>query len=343
MLKSLISASLGKNSKVTPIWFMRQAGRYLPEYREIRSKNKDFIQFILNSDVAAEVTIQPLKRFDLNAAIIFSDILIVPYAMGVDVKFIENVGPVITPVENLINVDKEKQTEVFSKINKSISIVSKETNNKDIALIGFAGAPWTVMCYMIEGKLSKNFQKVRSFYISNPDLWGKIMDQLIESTIEYLIGQIEAGAEVIKIFDSWAGAVPHRDFEMLVINPTRRITKRIKELYPNIPIIGFPRGAGVMYVDYAKKAGVDVLAIDQNIPIEWAKNNLQTIIALQGNMDNMILAYGKNYIEDSVKEIMEGIGGARFIFNLGHGVLPETNVNSVLRTIDAVRKYEAIR
>lgn len=343
MLKSLISASLGKDSKVTPIWFMRQAGRYLPEYREIRSKNKDFIQFILNSDAAAEVTIQPLKRFDLNAAIIFSDILIVPYAMGVDVKFIENVGPVITPVEKFINIDKEKQNDVFSKINKSISIVSKETTDKDIAMIGFAGAPWTVMCYMIEGKLSKNFQKVRSFYISNPSLWEKIIDQLIESTIEYLIGQIEAGAEVIKLFDSWAGAVPHRDFEKLIIDPTKKITKRIKDLYPNIPIIGFPRGAGVMYVDYAKKAGVDVLAIDQNIPIEWAKNNLQTIIALQGNMDNMILAYGENYIEDSVKEIMEGIGRYRFIFNLGHGVLPETNINSVLRTIDAVRKYEATR
>jgi uroporphyrinogen decarboxylase len=343
MLKSLISASLGKDSKVTPIWFMRQAGRYLPEYREIRSKNKDFIQFILNSDAAAEVTIQPLKRFDLNAAIIFSDILIVPYAMGVDVKFIENVGPVITPVEKFINIDKEKQNDVFSKINKSISIVSKETTDKDIAMIGFAGAPWTVMCYMIEGKLSKNFQKVRSFYISNPSLWEKIIDQLIESTIEYLIGQIEAGAEVIKLFDSWAGAVPHRDFEKLIIDPTKKITKRIKDLYPNIPIIGFPRGAGVMYVDYAKKAGVDVLAIDQNIPIEWAKNNLQTIIALQGNMDNMILAYGENYIEDSVKEIMEGIGRSRFIFNLGHGVLPETNINSVLRTIDAVRKYEATR
>jgi uroporphyrinogen decarboxylase len=196
---------------------------------------------------------------------------------------------------------------------------------------------------MIEGKLSKNFQKVRSFYISNPSLWEKIIDQLIESTIEYLIGQIEAGAEVIKLFDSWAGAVPHRDFEKLIIDPTKKITKRIKDLYPNIPIIGFPRGAGVMYVDYAKKAGVDVLAIDQNIPIEWAKNNLQTIIALQGNMDNMILAYGENYIEDSVKEIMEGIGRSRFIFNLGHGVLPETNINSVLRTIDAVRKYEATR
>ena len=272
MLKSLISASLGKDSKVTPIWFMRQAGRYLPEYREIRSKNKDFIQFILNSDAAAEVTIQPLKRFDLNAAIIFSDILIVPYAMGVDVKFIENVGPVITPVEKFINIDKEKQNDVFSKINKSISIVSKETTDKDIAMIGFAGAPWTVMCYMIEGKLSKNFQKVRSFYISNPSLWEKIIDQLIESTIEYLIGQIEAGAEVIKLFDSWAGAVPHRDFEKLIIDPTKKITKRIKDLYPNIPIIGFPRGAGVMYVDYAKKAGVDVLAIDQNIPIENSRS-----------------------------------------------------------------------
>lgn len=340
LLKSLISVAKGDVPKTTPIWFMRQAGRYLPEYRKIRQQQKDFIQFVLNSEAAAEVTLQPLDRFDLNGAIIFSDILMVPYAMGVDVKFIESIGPVITPVTDVLNISMDRQLEVYAKINKSIALVAAEIKQRDVAMIGFAGSPWTVMCYMIEGTISKNFQKVRSFYLTNPDKWEKLMQQLVDSTIVYLSGQIEAGAEVIKLFDSWAGAVPHRDFERMIINPTRQITDAIKAKYPHVPIIGFPRGAGLMYLDYAKKAGVDVLAIDQNIPIDWAKNNLQTVIALQGNMDNMVLAYADDQIENSVKEIMDGLGGGRLIFNLGHGILPETKIDNIFHTIDTVRKYE---
>jgi len=340
LLKSLISVAKGEPVQKTPIWFMRQAGRYLPEYRKIRQQQKDFIQFVLNSEAAAEVTLQPLKRFDLNGAIIFSDILMVPYAMGVDVKFVESIGPVITPVKEALDISMDRQLEIYAKINKSISLVAAEIKQKDVAMIGFAGSPWTVMCYMIEGTISKNFQKVRSFYLSNPSEWDRIVQQLVDSTILYLSGQIEAGAEVVKLFDSWAGAVPHRDFERMIINPTKQITSAIKAKYPNIPIIGFPRGAGLMYVDYAKKSGVDVLAVDQNIPVTWAKNNLQSVIALQGNMDNMVLAYADDQINDSVKEIMNGLGGNRLIFNLGHGILPETKIDNVFHTIDSVRKYE---
>lgn len=341
MLKSLLSVATGKVPSQTPIWFMRQAGRYLPEYRKIRQHHNDFIQMILKSDVAAEITMQPLRRFDLNGAILFSDILLVPYAMGIDVKFIESKGPVITPVTEL-NTSVDRQIEVYTKINKTISIVAEEirSSNRDITLIGFAGAPWTVMCYMVEGTLSKTFEKVRSFYLTQPEKCANMISQLVDSTILYLSGQIEAGAEVVKLFDSWAGAVPCGDFERLVIDPTKRITSALKRKYPQIPIIGFPRGAGLMYLDYAERSGVDVVAIDQNIPLNWARNNLQTNVALQGNMDNMVLAYADDQIENSVKKIMEDIGGSRLIFNLGHGVLPVTKVENIALTIDSVRKYE---
>lgn len=341
MLKSVLAISQGIKPAVTPIWFMRQAGRYLPEYRKVREKLQDFIQFVLNSEAAAEVTLQPLARFDLNAAIIFSDILMVPYAMGVDVKFVESIGPVIQPINDIADIDLslDRQKEVYGKISKSISMVAKELSG-DIALIGFSGSPWTVMCYMIEGVISKNFQKVKAFYLSNPKKWDTIVDHLIESTVIYLSAQVEAGAEVIKLFDSWAGAVAHEDFEKLIINPTKTIVDRLKEKYPHVPIIGFPKGCGMMYVDYALKSGVDILAIDQHIPINWAKNNLQNNIVLQGNMDNMLLAYAPDRIKKTVNNIMQGFGNKNFIFNLGHGILPQTKIENILLTIEGIRHHE---
>ena len=325
-----------------PIWIMRQAGRYLPEYREIRAKTNNFLDLCYNPKLASEITMQPIKRFGFDAAIIFSDILVIPHALGIDVKFVKNEGPILQKTSNkndLKNLKIEKIESFLQPVFENIAL-TKSKLDKDKALIGFSGSPFTLACYMIEGGSSKNFDLVKKTALQNEDFFFELIEILTESVEKYLIAQINSGVEIIKLFDSWAGILPEKDFQKWVINPTKKIVKNIKEKFPNIAVICFPRGCGTLYENFAKQINFDCLAIDQNISKEFVKKNLQekNNIIVQGNLDNQLLAYGsKAEIEKEVREILQIFGEKPFIFNLGHGILPETPIENVEFMLKIVR------
>ncbi len=344
-----------------PIWFMRQAGRYLPEYRYVRAKFPSFIDFCLTSDVATEITLQPLNRFDLDAAIIFADILILPYAMGVKVEFVEGKGPILDKfmvdysLEDFLNYPLN--IEVISKIAATVrktknrlddlNIKNKATSNKK-ALIGFAGGPWTVFCYMVEGSGSGGkFHNVRRLLYENRDAAIRAIDHLTNATIIYLLEQIKSGADIIKIFESWASVCPSSLFDDLVIKPTSKIVNAIKSQYPNVPIIGFPKSCGIKYVDYATKSSVDVIALDEQLDLHNKNfiNLLKNHCALQGNLDNILLTARNvdQQIISATKDILSTLyqnNPNGFIFNAGHGLLPETNIDNIILVIETIRKYQ---
>ncbi len=336
MTKSLLQVTSGIRAERTPIWFMRQAGRYLPEFHEVKRRYSSFFEVCMSPEAVLEITMQPLKRFDLDAAILFSDILMVPYIMGADISFAGN-GPEVD-ISNLHK--KSRKDEAFAAVSKALRLIRAEIdkNYPHVALIGFAGAPWTVACYMVEGKISKDFHKVKGFAYSSPEKFSILINDLTEITIEYLKMQVESGAEIIKIFDSWAGMLPPDQFARWVIEPTKRIVKALKDAYPDLKIIGFPRGAGLMYVDYVSNVEVDVVALDQYVPLAWAKKVLNGI-ALQGNLDNILLASSLEQAVTTVKETVGALGTGRFIFNLGHGVIPSTPIQNIEAIIMAIRNY----
>lgn len=340
-----------KVSKV-PIWLMRQAGRYLPEYMEIRKNYKDFIKFCLTPDAASEVTLQPLKRFDLDAAIIFADILLVPFGLGVEVNFVEKKGPILSKVFDEISInDLSFETERFDNVCKSVSqtILMTKTQLKksfsDKALIGFAGAPWTVAAYMIEGSSSKDFEKARRFAYDNED-FNHLIEKLIAATIKYVSIQIESGVDVIKLFDSWAGILSVEQFRKFVIEPTKRIVDEIKLKYPKTPIIGFPKGASILLKEYAEKTGVDCVAFDHTVPVDWVKQNIKTKssrLVLQGNLDNVLLTCDNiESLKDGINNIINNLwlnDKSGFIFNLGHGCLVNTKIKNVEFLIEELRNF----
>ncbi|WP_410519943.1 uroporphyrinogen decarboxylase [Candidatus Lariskella endosymbiont of Epinotia ramella] len=335
-----------KETNKIPIWFMRQAGRYLPEYLVLRKGFSSFIEFCLNKNAALEATLQPLRRFDLDAAIIFSDILILPKAMGLNVDFLEEYGPQITPLINESNITALKTKykdleEVFSKIFSAIALVREELNKNfpGKALIGFAGSPWTVACYMIDSRKDKDFTEVRKFAYKNKNDFAKLIDLLTEITIYYLKGQIKNGASVVKLFDSWAGVLPEAEFEKWVISPSKRIVHEVKLEFPEIPIICFPKGSGILYKRYAYEVSPDCIAIDHTIPLDWALNELHNNFVLQGNMDNVLLLCEKSDIKSAADLILEKMSCGGFIFNLGHGILKNTPTENVEYLIDLVRSY----
>lgn len=339
----LITAAGQENSRI-PIWFMRQAGRYLPEYRKVRKGFSNFVNFCLTPTAAAEVTLQPLKRFDLDAAIVFSDILIVPHALGVEVNFQENVGPLLNfspesqAIERLLHIDYN----VFAKVNNTISIVSTEMKvaHKNQVLIGFCGAPWTVAAYMIEGGRSKEFANARKFAIQHPEKFQLIINRITIASIEYLKGQIENGAEVVKIFDSWAGLLPFGEFKKWVIEPNAKIVAAIKQSHPEVKVITFPRKAGIYYKNFGQDVASDIIALDQFTDITWAKKNLSKRI-LQGNLDNLLVAYDAKHLENHVEKILREFNNTPFIFNLGHGIIPDTPVENINKVIEIIRNYES--
>lgn len=332
--------SSSKKFSSPPIWIMRQAGRYLPEYREIRSQIGSFLDLCYNPKMAAEVTLQPLRRFDLDAAIIFSDILVIPHALGVKVDFVKNEGPVLGKISALNELkisDIEKKLQpVFEAL-----ALTKSKLGKDKALIGFSGSPWTLACYMIEGGSSKNFEETRKTALQNEEYFSQLIDILIEAISIYLIAQIRAGADVVKLFDSWAGILPENDFQKWVINPTKKIIANVKKIHPNVPIICFPRGCGMLYENFAREVKSDALALDQNVKKSWASDVLQNQMGLviQGNLDNHLLAFGSKFeIEKEVKKILEIFGKKPFIFNLGHGILPQTPIENMEFLVKLVRQ-----
>ena len=323
-----------------PIWIMRQAGRYLPEYRELRSKASNFLDFCYNPKLASEVTLQPLKRFDLDAAIIFSDILVIPDALGVKVEFIKDIGPKLQKVSTIEDLNKLRIDAIKNHLQPvfdNIKLVKSQLKSEK-ALIGFSGSPWTLASYMIEGGGSKNFEEIRQKSIKNEDFFAKLLDILTKSVIEYLSYQIEAGVDVVKLFDSWAGILPPREVKKWVIEPNKKIVEELKKRYPHIPIICFPRGIGFSYEEFVSSVKCDAIALDQNVNLEWARDKLQNV-TIQGNLDNFLLAFGsKKEIEEEVLRILEIFKNKSFIFNLGHGILPQTPIENVEFLIKLIRE-----
>lgn len=335
-MKKIIELIRGNLSNYTPIWMMRQAGRYLPEYRETRKQVNNFLEMCYTPELATKVTLQPIDRFDFDTAIIFSDILVIPDALGVDVNFIEGQGPLLTnkyPIKDL-KLNLSKLAPVYEAISQTRALLSD-----DKALIGFAGAPWTLAAYIIEGKSSKDFQKSRLFMLNNPQEFALLINLLENAISEHLINQIKAGADIVKIFDSWSGLLNPYEFKKWVIEPTKRIIAQIRNSYPTVPIIAFPKGAGLMYQDYIKETKADVIAIDQYLPIEWASHNLAIDNAvLQGNLDPLyLLCEDQEILKREVLRIKNSMNRP-YIFNLGHGILPSTSIENVKLMIDLVRR-----
>lgn len=337
--KPLIKAIKGRPTTVPPIWLMRQAGRYLPEYRALRAKAGGFLDLVYNHDLAAEVTIQPVRRFGFDAAILFSDILVVPHALGVDLSFQEGEGPVLTPVRSADDIKRlsvDGLHEWLSPIYRTVATV-KDALPPGVALIGFAGAPWTVATYMVEGGTSRDHAIVKSWMWSVPDGFRSLIDMLVEATVEYLIAQVEAGAEVLQLFESWAGLLPEPEFRLWCIEPAARIVAGIKDRCPAVPVIGFPRGAGLMIDAYVLETGIDAVGLDSMVPLDFAQG-IQGRCAIQGNLDPLLLVAGGAAMAARVSDILSALGNGPFIFNLGHGIVPTTPIGNVEDLVAQVRE-----
>ncbi|MBQ4874622.1 MAG: uroporphyrinogen decarboxylase [Rickettsiaceae bacterium H1] len=328
---------LFEEKKNVPIWFMRQAGRYIPEYKEIFDRGKNFFDVCHRPELSTKITMQPIKRFDLDAAIIFSDILTLPHALGCDINFIKNVGPIIKPITTELNHInyvhlEQKLKPVFFLVEEIRKLLPKEKS-----LIGFAGSPWTVLAYLIEGGGSKNFAKTREFFCKNEEKFSYLTNKLSEATIFYLSKQIKSGADVVQLFDSWAGILPAEDFFKWVIRPTKKIVSTLKNEFNNIKIIGFPKGAGSLYIDYVKETGIDGISVDYTVSVEWIRDNLQPLTMVQGNLDPFLLAYNKKKALLQAEKILSVLGKKHFIFNLGHGIIKETPVEHVEELVKKVK------
>jgi len=334
-----LEALSGQTIDAPPIWLMRQAGRYLPEYRAVRSKAASFLDLCRTPELAAEVTLQPLRRFDLDAAIVFSDILMLPYALGQKVEFVEGEGPKLEPVNTgkaIAGLDMSNASKALAPVYATIERVVAELP-KDVPLIGFCGAPWTVATYMVEGGGSKEQAAARLFAYRDRASFQRLIDLLVESSANYLVSQVKAGASALQIFDSWAGSLPEDEFARWCIAPTKRIVERVKAAVPGTPVIGFPRGSGPLAERYAKKTGVEAVGCDTSMPLGWIKANLQGLVPVQGNLDPLLLVAGGPEFDARVRSILATLGQGPFIFNLGHGILPETPIPHVERLLDLVK------
>jgi len=323
-----------------PIWLMRQAGRYLPEYRATRSEAGGFLDLCYNPRLAAEVTLQPIRRFGFDAAILFSDILVVPDALGQKLGFYEGEGPKLDPIRSAGELARLKPAALMDKLAPVIETVSRLRQDlpDETALIGFCGAPWTVATYMVQGEGSSDQAEARLWAYRDPEGFGRLIDILVDASITYLDAQVAAGADCLQIFDTWAGSLPDNEFDKWVVYPTKRIVAAIKERHPSVPVIGFPRGAGGSALWYISETGVDGIGCDTAMPPymmgeAFADEN----VVVQGNLDPLLLVAGGQAMEDRVAEILELMAGKRFIFNLGHGIVPQTPPDHVGRLVELVR------
>ncbi len=324
---------------------MRQAGRYLPEYRQLRAQAAGFLDFCYNPDLATEATLQPIRRFGFDAAILFADILVIPDALGQKVAFREGEGPRLDRLRRASDLDKlstarlpEALAPVFETLRRVSRLLPAET-----ALIGFAGAPWTVATYMVEGQGNCDFSLVRAWAVEDSPGFQRLVDLLVEATAAYLVLQVDHGAEAVQLFDSWAGAVPEGRFTDLVIEPTRRIVTLFRRHHPHVPVIGFPRGATAeQLLDYAARTGVSALALDTAVDTRWAGRFLQPRLPVQGNLDPQLLRAGGPEMDQAVGRIIADLAGGPFIFNLGHGVDKVTPVSHVERLVTLLRSLPEI-
>jgi uroporphyrinogen decarboxylase len=338
--KLLLRALAGENSARPPLWLMRQAGRYLPEYRALRQDAASFLDFCFTPARAAEATLQPVRRFGMDGAILFSDILVVPHALGRKVGFREGEGPVLEPLRTRTEAEALRCDGMVERLGPVYDTVARVAGalSPTTALIGFAGAPWTVATYMVEGGSSRDFAHVKRWALCDPDGFEVLMDRLVAATAAHLSAQIAAGVEAVQIFDSWAGVLDERSFRRLVIAPTRRIVAALAERHPGVPVIGFPRGAGLMYRAYVEETGVSAVGLDTTVPLALARTSLQSLVPVQGNLDPMLLVVGGTAMEDAVAAIVAAFRDGPFVFNLGHGVRPETPVEHVARLAELLRQ-----
>ena len=338
--KNILRALAGETLKTPPIWVMRQAGRYLPEYRKLRAKAGDFLSLCYNSELAAEVTLQPIERFKLDAAIIFADILLIPQALGSELSFLEGDGPRLSRISNKNDILKLKPAnsihEHLEPIYNTVSLVAEQLSPK-VALIGFAGAPWTVATYMIAGKGTKDQGPAHKFLKEDKDSFEMLINLLTEATILYLSKQIDAGAEVIKIFDSWAGSLKGEDFVNYAIIPIKKIITALNKLHPDVPIIAFPREAGLKYIDFANETGANCIAIDHSVDPEWAATNLQIDSCIQGNLNPKHMVTGGKALLEETTKILDCFSNGPHIFNLGHGITPDGKPENLQLMIDKIR------
>ena len=339
MTKPFLEVLSGRKQAVPPIWMMRQAGRYLPEYRELRAKAGSFLDLCFTPDYAAEVTLQPIRRFNFDAAIIFSDILVIPHALGRSVRFEAGEGPRLDPLDTPEKIASLVAQADFTKLEPVFEALRRVRGELDpkTALIGFCGAPWTVATYMVAGQGAPDQAPARMLAYRHPKAFEKIVDVLVENSIQYLVGQLKAGADVLQIFDTWAGVLPPEPFQRWCIEPTRRIAAKVRAHVPTARIIGFPRGAGTMLPRYADEAMVDAVGLDWMIDRQFAREQVQSRCPVQGNLDPLVLVAGGEALDRAVDAVLEAFSGAPFIFNLGHGIMPETPIAHVEQVLKRLR------
>jgi uroporphyrinogen decarboxylase len=343
LAKPFLAALAGERQKTPPIWLMRQAGRYLPEYRALRAKTSTFLEFCYTPRLAAEATLQPIRRFGFDAAILFSDILVVPDALGQTVSFETGDGPRLDPIcdaEGLAKLRREPDWDRLAPVFEALDRV-KGALPMETALIGFCGAPWTVASYMIAGRGTPDQAPARLFAYRHPDLFGRLIDKLVDASAEYLRRQFAAGAEAAQIFDSWAGVLPPAEFERWCVAPIVAIAAKVRAETPTARLIAFPRGAGAQLAKFAGLPGIDAIGLDTATEPKAAIASLPERLALQGNLDPLALVAGGRRLDEQIERVLSGFEGRPHIFNLGHGVLPETPVEHVERLVARVRDHRA--
>ncbi len=336
--KTLLNAVLGHKQPRPPIWIMRQAGRYLPEYRQLRAKTKGFLDLCYSPKLACEVSLQPLRRFDLDAAILFSDILVIPDALGQKVRFEEGEGPVLKAitVDEIKRLDADRVVSQLEPVLEALELIGGKLAS-DKTLIGFCGAPWTVATYMIGGRGSPDQAKARLFALKEPTAFKMLLDVLVKASINYLVAQFKAGADVVQIFESWALNLDDINFHDYVIEPNRKIIAGVRALVPDAPIIGFPRGAAGNINRYGQLTGLKMIGLDYATPLDFVNSNIDAKFGVQGNLDPLRLVAGGKQMHQRIEEIIAAFSNRVHIFNLGHGIVPQTPIDHVSELVNRVK------
>lgn len=335
--RPLLDVLRGRRQAVPPVWLMRQAGRYLPEYRALREKAGGFLALVNDSEAAAEITLQPIRRFGFDGAILFSDILVIPHALGQDLTFVAGDGPRLTPplvdhALSALSAVPERLSPVYETVRRVSAMLPGETT-----FLGFAGSPWTVATYMVAGQGSREQAEARRYAYRDPVAFGAIIDAISALTVDYLSNQIEAGVDAVQLFDSWSGSLSPAQFERWVIAPTARIVADLRARHPDTPIIGFPKGAGGKLPAYARETGVDAVGLDETVDPVWANAVLPDGMPVQGNLDPLALIAGSDELSAAIDNILDAFAQRPHIFNLGHGILPDTPVGHVADLLARVR------
>ena len=339
--KRLLNALKGQKTDRPPFWLMRQAGRYLPEYKVTRKEAGSFLDLCYSPTFAVEVTHQPLRRYGMDGAILFSDILVVPDALGQDVSFVEGKGPVLIPVRNTTDLSALSQNRLHDHLRPVYDTVAelRRTLDPSVTLLGFCGAPWTVATYMVEGGTSKDHAKTRHWAYSDPESFQVLIDLLVDASSTYLIEQLNHGADAVQIFDTWAGALTEPGFDRWALAPVQKIVANVRAVHPEAVIIGFPRGVGPLYEKFVTQTGVNAVSIDYNMSVTWARDHIQPHVCVQGNIDPQVLVAGGDILNSEIDRIVSTLNDGPYVVNLGHGIVPETPPEHVAQLVDRIKNW----